>query len=136
MPPCGLITMRNLGLVLSPLGSLVAFLQPSLPAQGLTRGPSIWETDSTSFLVAFKTSSSVQGSIEWGSTEALGNTATGNSTATHAIRITGLHPDRFYWYRVLLAGVAVTPVYRTRTFASPTSASACSDGHCFVFVDT
>ncbi|HZN41810.1 MAG TPA: metallophosphoesterase [Planctomycetota bacterium] len=122
--------MRNIGLIMGPLGSLLVFLQPSLPAQSLTRGPSIWETDSSSFRVSFLTSSSVQGSIEWGPTEALGNTATGASTTNHAIRITGLLPDHFYWYRVRLAGNPVTPAYRTRTFAS-----AGSDVTFFVFGD-
>ena len=128
--------MRNLGLITGPLGSLLVFLQASSPAQSLTRGPSVWETDTTSFLVAFKTSNSVQGSIDWGPTETLGNTASGNSTATHAIRITGLQPDHFYWYRVRLAGTPVTPVYRTRTFASATSTAAGSDVSFFVFGDS
>ena len=127
--------MRNIALITSPLVSLLVCLLPSLQAQSLTRGPSIWETDSSSFRVAFKTSSSVLGSIEWGPTEALGNTATGSSTTNHAIRITGLLPDHFYWYRVRLAGTAVTPVYRTRTFASATSTATGSDVTFFVFGD-
>src|SRR5262245_61183878 len=116
--------MRHLGLIMGPLGSILLFLPPSLQAQSLTRGPSVWETNTSSFLVAFKTSSSVLGAIEWGPTEALGNTTTGISTSTHEIRITGLLPDHFYWYRVRLGGTAATPVYRTRTFASATSTAA------------
>src|SRR5262245_52431435 len=122
--------MRTIGLITSPLGSLLVLLLPSLQAQSVTRGPSIWETDSSSFRVAFRTSSTVVGSIEWGPTDALGNTATGSSTTNHAIRITGLQPDRFYWYRVLLGGTAATPVYRTRTFAATGS-----DVTFFVFGD-
>jgi hypothetical protein len=120
---------------MGPVGSLLVFLHPSLPAQSLTRGPSVWETHSTSFRVAFNTSSTVLGSIEWGPTAALGHTATGSSTTTHAVRVTGLQPDHFYWYRVRLAGVAATPVFRTRTFASATSTAAGSDVSFFVFGD-
>ena len=127
--------MRNIALTTCHLSSLVVCLIPSLPAQHLTRGPSIWETDSSSFRVAFMSSSTVLGSIEWGPTEALGNTTTGASTTDHAIRIAGLLPDHFYWYRVLLAGTAATPVYRTRTFASATSTAAGSDVSFFVFGD-
>ncbi|HEU4420201.1 MAG TPA: metallophosphoesterase, partial [Planctomycetota bacterium] len=101
-----------------------------LPAQTLTRGPSVWEHGPSSFLVAFQTSSQVQGQIEWGPTEALGNITSGTSTQDHAIRITGLLPDHFYWYRVRLLGAAMTPVLRTRTFAS-----ADSDVSFFVFGD-
>jgi len=128
--------MRHLGLIMGPLGSILLFLPPSLQAQSLTRGPSVWETNTSSFLVAFKTSSSVLGAIEWGPTEALGNTTTGISTSTHEIRITGLLPDHFYWYRVRLGGAAATPVYRTRTFASATSTTAGSDVSFFVFGDS
>jgi hypothetical protein len=95
---------------------LLLILCPLLPAQSLTRGPSVWETNDSSFLVAFKSSSSATGHVEWGPTEALGNTTSGTSTSTHAIRITGLQPDRFYWYRVRLNGNPVTPICRTRTF--------------------
>jgi len=128
--------MRNIGLTLSPLGCFLALLHPSLSAQTLTRAPSIWETDTSSFLVAFKTSANVLGAVEWGPTEALGNTAAGTSTSTHAIRVTGLQPDHFYWYRVLLGGTAATPVYRARTFASATSTAAGSDVSFFVFGDS
>ncbi|HZN41812.1 MAG TPA: metallophosphoesterase [Planctomycetota bacterium] len=103
--------MRNLVLVL-------IVLQHLLPAQTLTRGPSVWEHGPSSFLVAFRTSSQVQGQIEWGPTEALGNISSGIATQDHAIRITGLLPDHLYWYRVRLLGAPVTPVLRTRTFAS------------------
>ncbi|HZN41811.1 MAG TPA: metallophosphoesterase family protein [Planctomycetota bacterium] len=106
-----------------------------MPAQTLTRGPSVWETEPTSFRVAFQTSGNVQGRIDWGPTEALGNTTSGNSTTIHAIRITGLQPDHFYWYRVRLQNTPVTPVFRTRTFASATSAAAGSDVSFFVFGD-
>jgi hypothetical protein len=77
----------------------------------------------------------VQGQIDWGPTEALGNTTNGNTTNDHAIPITGLQPDHFYWYRVLLQGVPVTPIHRTRTFASATSTPAGSDVTFFVFGD-
>src|SRR5262245_5574412 len=112
------------------LAALLLVLHPFLTAQTLTRGPSVWEHEPTSFRVAFKTSANVQGQIEWGPTEALGNTTNGPSTSNHAIRITGLLPDHFYWYRVRLLGAAATPVFRTRTFAS-----SGSDVSFFVFGD-
>jgi hypothetical protein len=120
--------------------ALIALL-PMLPAQTLTRGPSIWERDSTSFLVAFQTSSIVQGDVEWGPTEALGNITSGTSTSDHAIRITGLQPEHFYWYRVLLQSSPVTPVFSTRTApvtSTPptTSAPTGSDVTFFVFGDS
>jgi len=128
--------MRHVAPFVRGLGYLLAsFLQTLLPAQTLTRGPSVWEHGPTSFLLAFKTSSNVQGRIEWGPTEALGNTTSGTSTTNHAIRITGLQPDHFYWYRVILQSTPMTPTYRTRTFASATSAPAESDVSFFVFGD-
>ena len=126
--------MRHVDPVVRGLGSLLV-LCLLLPAQTLTRGPSVWEHGPTSFLVAFQTSSQVQGQIDWGPTEALGNTTNGNTTNDHAIHITGLQPDHFYWYRVLLQGVPVTPIHRTRTFASATSTPAGSDVTFFVFGD-
>ena len=111
--------------------SLLLVFLPLLPAQTLTRGPSVWEHSASSFLVAFKTSAAATGQIEWGPTEALGNTTSGPSTTNHAIRITGLLPEHFYWYRVRLNSVAATPVYRTRTFASTGS-----DVSFFVFGDS
>ncbi|HEU4418566.1 MAG TPA: hypothetical protein VFT55_06480, partial [Planctomycetota bacterium] len=71
--------MRHAAPLVRALGSLLAFCL-LLPAQTLTRGPSVWEHGPTSFLVAFKSSSNVQGRIEWGPTEDLGNTTNGNST--------------------------------------------------------
>jgi hypothetical protein len=119
----------------------LAVLLPLLPAQTLTRGPSIWERDSTSFLVAFNTASIVQGDVEWGPTEALGNITSGTSTTDHAVRITGLQPEHFYWYRVLLQSSPVTPVFRTRTApvtSTPpaTSTPTGSDVTFFVFGDS
>ncbi|HEX6810278.1 MAG TPA: metallophosphoesterase [Planctomycetota bacterium] len=113
------------------LASLLLVLQPLLTAQTLTRGPSVWGHDAKSFLVAFKSSSATTGAVEWGTTEALGKTTLGSSTTNHAIRITGLMPDRFHWYRVRLNGVAVTPVHRTRTFPEKGS-----DVSFFVFADS
>ncbi|HEX6810282.1 MAG TPA: metallophosphoesterase [Planctomycetota bacterium] len=113
-----------------PASLLLLVLPALLPAQTLTRGPSVWEHGSTSFLVAFQSSSAATGRVEWGPTEALGNATTGNATTDHAIRITGLLPDHFYWYRVQLDGMAVTPVFRTRTFAAQGS-----DVSFFVFGD-
>jgi hypothetical protein len=124
---------RNLfcNLAMLHLAPLLLVLQPLLIAQTLTRGPSVWEHDASSFLVAFKSSSAATGAIEWGPTAALGNTTTGSSATNHAVRITGLLPDHFYWYRVQLNGVTVTPVYRTRTFAAQGS-----DVSFFVFADS
>jgi hypothetical protein len=127
--------MRHVGPAVRGLGSLLFALQSLLHAQTLTRGPSVWETGPTSFLVAFQTSSNEHGRIDWGPTEALGNTTSGGSpTTNHAIRVTGLQPDRFYWYRVRLQNTPVTPVLRTRTFG-PESAPAGSDVTFFVFSD-
>ncbi|HEX6810279.1 MAG TPA: metallophosphoesterase [Planctomycetota bacterium] len=112
------------------LAPLLLLLQPLLPAQSLTRGPAIWESSASSFLVAFQSASNATGRIEWGPTEALGSTTSGPSTTDHAIRITGLLPDHFYWYRVRLGNTVVTPTFRTRTF--PASGS---DVSFFVFGD-
>ena len=109
---------------------VLVVLQPLLSAQTLTRGPAVWEHGPSSFLVAFQTSSQVRGQIEWGPTDALGNLANGIPTKDHAIRITGLLPDHFYWYRVRVPGGAVSPVFRTRTFPV-----AGSDVSFFVFGD-
>ena len=122
--------MPRLPLAMRLLAAFLPVLNSLLPAQTLTRGPSVWEPGPSSFLVAFQTSSPVQAQIEWGPTDALGNTTSGITTTDHSIRITGLLPDHFYWYRVRFNGQAVTPVYRTRTFAS-----AGSDVTFFVFGD-
>ena len=104
-----------------PLAPLLLVLQSLLPAQTLTRGPSVWEHSPSSFLVAFQTSHQVQGQVEWGPTEALGNITSGITTKVHTIRLTGLLPDHFYWYRVRFQGVPVTPICRTRTFPTTDS---------------
>lgn len=109
---------------------LLAALSDASSAQTITRGPSIWENTSSSFLVAYKTSASIVGEVEWGMTQALGNTTTGPSTSTHAIRLTGLLPDCFYWYRIRLNATTVSGLYRART-----SAAGGSDLSFFVFGD-
>jgi hypothetical protein len=126
--------MRNVDPVVRGLGSLLACCLV-LPAQTLTRGPSVWEVGPTSFLVAFQSSSTVRGRIDWGPTEALGDRESGPATTNHSFLITGLQPDHFYWYRVRLQNVVVTPVLRTRTFGSTDAASAGSDVSFFVFGD-
>lgn len=91
-------------------------LAATTSAQKLARGPSVWRHTESSFLVAFRSSSLAIGSVEWGETPGLGKVTRRGIGFDHAIEITGLLPDRFYWYRVRLNGKAVSPLSRTRTF--------------------
>jgi hypothetical protein len=120
----------------APFAGIAACLFLLAPATSraqatLTRGPSIWSTTDRSFLVAFQTSQSAVGSVEWGTTPQLANFKAGTSTTDHVLRLDGLEPDRFYYYRVRVDGTPVTPVHRTRTFAGPArsdlSFSVCGD---------
>ncbi|HET6203050.1 MAG TPA: metallophosphoesterase family protein [Planctomycetota bacterium] len=70
--------------------------------------------------IQWRTSSTSPGSVEWGSTPALGQTTAPTPTQTnHEVSVAGLLPNRTYYYRVLATGVPVSPIHSFRTAETP-----------------
>ena len=104
---------------IAALAAIAAVLAPgAVRAQPLwlEREPQVWSPTDTSLVIGFRGNRDAVGSVEWGPTPALGHVIQGPKTRNHFLRIAGLDPDRFYWYRVRVGGAPWTRVYRTRTF--------------------
>jgi len=78
-----------------------------------------WNADTTpqtGVVVTFETSIPCLGTVEYGTTAALGQAVLGQGLATlHRIPLTGLQPDTEYHYRVLDSGGHATAVHTFRT---------------------
>lgn len=74
-------------------------------------------------VLAWRTETDSDSVIEWGPTPALGRTAGSPQARTqeHWVTLTGLQPATRYWYRVLAAGLPITP---RASFATPPAPGA------------
>jgi acid phosphatase type 7 len=101
-------------------------LSSSAQAQEITVSPYLQWGTPDSMWVLWETSSGSESTVEWGATNALGNTAegsakTGLSTSQiHTTKLENLSPDTRYHYRVI-TDQAVSPVYDFKTAPAPDS---------------
>jgi hypothetical protein len=80
-------------------------------------GPAIETTGAT---IQWTTSPASAGSVEWGLTPALGLSTGGTPVQTlHEVAVTGLFPNRVYYYRVVAGGVPISPIHSFRTAETP-----------------
>lgn len=104
----------------------LTLLPCSAAAQSLNVGPYVQDARPSSVWILWETTSGEESRVEWGPTEALGETATGTSLTTegdarvHEVQLLGLTPATRYHYRVHTGTVASEPAY----FTTPAEASA------------
>lgn len=89
--------------------SLLSFLFCSVFAvqsQNLVVKPFLQDAEPTSMRITWETSTGTESTVNWGTTNALGNTVSGTnitgqgSSQIHHVQITGLQPDTRYYYQV------------------------------------
>ena len=98
----------------------------TLCAQTIAIGPYLQDAEPNSINIMWETSSGDESTVEWGTTSALGNTATGTAVTgsilsrVHDTKITGLTPNTRYYYKVV-TGSAQSPIYDFITPPLPSS---------------
>lgn len=77
----------------------------------LNREPYVQLTTQTTSLIVWRTDADTDSVVQWGETPALGQVAgdPGARTKLHEVELRGLRPGTRYYYRVLSAGLPVTP---------------------------
>jgi hypothetical protein len=106
----------------------LAFLTiaPDAHAQDLVVGPYLQSATPTDIWILWETSAGGSSRVEWGSTEVLGESATGSTQGTsgaallHEVQITGLSPATTYHYRVS-TGDLTSETFHFRTPPLPSS---------------
>ena len=81
--------------------------------------PYIQLVTESSIWILWETDSGHESTVEWGTSESLGNTASGTTDSEgigilHKVQITGLDQGATIWYRVKTGG-AFSDIYRTKT---------------------
>jgi len=115
------------------------FLASTLPicAQTILVQPYLQDAEPNRMSVLWETTSSTVSTVQYGTTNALGSTATGTSFVSngtnrvHSVTITGLSPATIYFYRVV-SGAAQSIIFHFKTPAlqsaeAPTNIAAMSD---------
>jgi predicted phosphodiesterase len=88
------------------------------------RLPYLQNTTVTETRIAWRTETSTGSVVEWGPTPALGQTA-GNpqsNTREHWVTLSGLQPGTEYYYRIVDAGLPLTPRHQLQTAPDPAQA--------------
>ena len=75
----------------------------------LNRRPYLQSTDQTSTVIAWRTTTALKTTIEWGPTVALGQSLDTAADEDHDVRLTGLTAGTRYFYRLTANGQALTP---------------------------
>lgn len=103
------------------------FFNFSLFSQTIKVLPYLQNVSPTSAYILWETSAEVESVVEWGLTEALGNTTSGASFTSndgvskmHEVAIEDLNPDTKYYYRVK-SNSLISQIYRFKT--NPTAGS-------------
>lgn len=115
----GLLAATNtLAIEVHPSGRSVA---PKLSAvlagrrdRGIVRGPIIAAIDATTATIAVETDAGVEATLEWGTTNALGQKLTSSAARRHRFDLSGLAPNGDVFYRVS-AAASRTAVYSFHT---------------------
>jgi hypothetical protein len=96
-------------------------LAPSLGAQvAVTRGPAVAKVETTGATIQWTTVPGTYGAVEWGETPALGQaTAPSPLSTLHEVAVSGLLPNRRYYYRILANGAPLSPVHSFRSAETP-----------------
>ena len=82
----------------------------------IERGPQLAQLTDTSIVIAWRTSATATGAVDYGTTMAFGATApSAGPGEEHVVRLEGLLPDSTYFYHVLVDGTAEAeiPTFRT-----------------------
>ena len=100
---------------------LLSIVAPvSVLAQSINVQPYLQDAEPTSIRVMWETTSGDESTVEWGLTNALGNSTSGTSftgsifSRIHDTQLTGLQPNTIYYYRVITE-TAVSSIYDFRT---------------------
>jgi hypothetical protein len=115
----GLLAATNtLAIEVHPSGRSIA---PKLSAvvagrrdRGIVGGPMIAAIDATTAMIAVETDAGVEATLEWGTTNALGQKLTSAANKRHRFELAGLAPNGDVFYRVS-AAASKTPVYSFHT---------------------
>jgi predicted phosphodiesterase len=91
-------------------------LSPLCVNSDLKRGPYVQLGGTESILVVWQTIPITQGVVEFGLTESLGTRITsGEFGTTHSLSLTGLQPNKYYYYRVLDGDRPLSRIVRFHT---------------------
>ncbi len=107
--------------------TIISFLSLHIAGQTIKVKPYLQDATPSSIIVSWETNSGTESTLEWGTTNALGNVLSGTSfnatdgvSRMHEVELSSLSAATKYYYRVQ-TGTAVSAVYNFKTPPSPES---------------
>jgi hypothetical protein len=86
-----------------------------LSAQTINTGPWLQDAEPSSIRIMWETTNGDESTVQWGTTQALGGTASGSvitgngNSRIHEVQLTGLQPATRYWYSVQTGAAIIGP---------------------------